>query len=279
MPSVHNVVLALMLFARLAAADGEPPERLSGKVTDGANGRPVEGADVYVTDAAGHQRLAVTGRDGQYAIDVAPGTYQVMFSFGVFHSVAGVSVERGHAATLDGKVDSLQDEVIVIRDILPPKVPPKPVNFSERKAPPYSDAAILQDAWTRAWMVIDISPTGEVKRFKFLKRPGYDLETIAASEVFKLKFEPARDDSGKAIETWLVWRIDWPSNGYLNAHGLPRTTMPPVVGFPPRLLSDTVPCRGSGPMSLSSIYPTYRDCSAPDLSRMSGERWIVKPAS
>jgi len=30
-------------------------------------------------------------------------------------------------------------------------------------------------------------------------------------------------------------------------------------------------------MSLSSIYPTYRDCSIPDLSRMSNERWIVKP--
>ena len=279
MPSVHHVLVALVLFGRLAAAEGESAARLSGRVVDGANGRPVEGAEVYVTDAAGRQRVVITGREGQYALDVAPGPYQVMFSYGVFHSVGQVTVEPGRPATLDGKVDSVQEEVIVIRDMMPPKVPPKPVNFSERKAPPYSDAAILQDAWTRAWMVIDISPTGDVKRFKFLKRPGYDLDAIAASEVFKLKFEPARDDSGKAIETWLVWGIEWPSNGYLNAHGLPRTTMPPIVGFPPRALSDTVPCLGSGPMSLSSIYPTYRDCSIPDLSRMSGERWIVKPGA
>ena len=259
-------------------ADAQAPRpRLSGRVTDRANGRPVEGAEVYVADAAGHQRTAITGRDGQYAIDLDPGTYQVTFLFGVFRAVDRVAVERGGSVTLDGKVDSMQEEVIVIRDMIPPKVPPKPANFSDRKAPPYSDAAILQDAWTRAWMVIDISATGEVKRFKFLKRPGYDLETIAVSEMFKLKFEPARDDRGNAIETWLVWGIEWPSNGYLNAHGLPRTTMPPVVGFPPRLMSDTVPCRGSGPMSLSSIYPTYRDCSMPDLSRMSAERWIVRP--
>jgi hypothetical protein len=31
-------------------------------------------------------------------------------------------------------------------------------------------------------MVVDISPTGEVMRLKFLKRPGYDLDAIAISE-------------------------------------------------------------------------------------------------
>jgi hypothetical protein len=34
---------------------------------------------------------------------------------------------------------------------------------------------------------------------------------------------------------------------------------------------------GHGIRRLSSIYPTYRDCTLPDLSRMSSERWIVKP--
>lgn len=202
MPSVHRVWLALMVLARAAAAEGDPP---------------------------------------------AP------------------------------KVDDLQGEVIVIRDMVPPKVPPRPVGFSERRAPPYSDAAILRDAWTRAWMVIDISATGEVKRFKFLKRPGYDLEAIAASEVFRLKFEPARDDRGTPIETWLVWGIEWPANGWLNAMGIPRTTMPPIAGFPPRSTAASVPCRGSGPMNLGSVYPTYRDCSMPDLSRMSSEPWVTRP--
>ncbi|HSR96792.1 MAG TPA: hypothetical protein VLM79_07080 [Kofleriaceae bacterium] len=172
--------------------------------------------------------------------------------------------------------DSGSQEVIIIRDLIPPKVPPRPVNFSERKAPPYTDAAILQDAWTRAWMVLDISPTGEVLRFKFLKRPGYDLDAIAASEVFKLRFTPARDESGHPIGTLLIWGIEWPSTGYLTANGLTRTAMPPMVGLPPRPLSDSVPCRGSGPLDLSSIYPTYRDCSTPDVSRMASERWITR---
>jgi hypothetical protein len=184
----------------------------------------------------------------------------------------GVALADGGKPQTDG----LSQEVIIIRDMIPPKVPPKPVNFSERKAPPYSDAAILGDAWTRAWMVLDISPTGEVLRFKFLKRPGYDLDAIAASEVFKLRFTPARDDGGRAIETWLIWGIEWPSTGYLTANGLTRSAMPPMVDIPPHPLSDSVPCRGSGPLDLSSIYPTYRDCSTPDLSRMASERWIPR---
>lgn len=53
--------------------------------------------------------------------------------------------------------------------------------------------------------------------------------------------------------------------------------LPPMVGFPPHRMSDYVPCKGSGPMNLKSYYPTYRDCSVPDLSQMPNEQWIVKP--
>jgi hypothetical protein len=58
---------------------------------------------------------------------------------------------------------------------------------------------------------------------------------------------------------------------------LPRTMRPPIIGFPPRRMSDYVPCKGSGPMNLGSLYPTYRDCSTPDLKRMPNEPWIVRP--
>ncbi|HYW86249.1 MAG TPA: hypothetical protein VFB50_00655, partial [Chloroflexota bacterium] len=112
---------------------------------------------------------------------------------------------------------------------------------------------------------------------KFLKRPGYDLETIAAGEVFKLRFEPARDARGEPMRIWLVWGIEWPSNGWLMAMKLPRTMKPPIVGFPPRLMSDRVPCKGSGPMHLGSLYPTYRDCSQPDLAQFAKEVWIARP--
>lgn len=276
--SIQVVVAVMLWLPGVATADDEPPPRLSGRVTDRVNGGPVEGAEVFVANAAGHQRMVVTDRDGQYAIEVEPGLYYVVFSLGDFRTVGRVTVERGRPARLDGRVDSTPVEVIVIRDMVPPKVPPKPVSFSERKAPPYSDAAILQDAWTRAWMVIDISPTGEVMRLKFLKRPGYDLDAIAISEAFRLRFEPARDDSGAAIETWLVWGIEWPANTYLIARGLPRTTMPPMVGLPAHPSSGGVPCRGSGPWRMSSkLWVGYRDCSMPDLSRMSSERWIARP--
>ncbi|MGH9889390.1 MAG: energy transducer TonB, partial [bacterium] len=142
----------------------------------------------------------------------------------------------------------------------------------------YSDAAVLQDAWTRAWMVIDISPTGEVTRLKFVKRPGYDLDAIAISEAFKLRFKPARDDSGAPIETWLVWGIEWPASTYLIARGLTLSALPPMVGLPSRPGSHGVPCRGSGPWNMSSkLWIGYRDCSLPDLSRMLSERWIARP--
>jgi len=74
-----------------------------------------------------------------------------------------------------------------------------------------------------------------------------------------------------------VWGIEWPSNGWLDTFHIPRTMMPPFVGFPPHRMSDYVPCKGSGPMNLKSYYPTYRDCSVADLSQMPNEPWIVKP--
>src|SRR6186713_3100196 len=97
------------------------------------------------------------------------------------------------AADDDEAVPQKFGEVIVLEGRAPPSTPPKPTNFVKQKAPPYSDSAILSDAWTKAWMLLEIDERGVVTRFKFLKRPGYDLEPIAASEVFKLRFTPAKD--------------------------------------------------------------------------------------
>jgi len=264
------------LWAGAVAAD-PAAGRLTGVVTDVATGAPVEGAQVHIHDGAGHERVVVTDRAGHYAIDVAPGSYDVAFGDGAARTTGHVAVAPDRPATLDGLVNNRAGEVIVIEEHRAPAVPPKPKNFSERRAPPYSDAAVLQDAWTRAWLMLDVSPAGEVARFKFLKQPGYDLEKIAAAEAWKLRFSPARDDHGRAVETWVVWKIEWPSVGWLTAHGLARTTMPPTVGFPPRSSADKVPCLGSGPLSLSSVYPVYRDCSTPDLSRAPYVPWIARP--
>jgi len=268
--------LACVLWAGLAAA--EPAAgHLTGVVTDLATGAPVEGANVHVSDGAGHARVVVTDRAGRYAIDVAPGSYDIAFGDGDARTTDHVAVASDHPASLDGLINSLAGEVIVIQEHRPPAVPAQPRNVSERRAPPYSDAAILQDAWTRAWMLLDVSPAGEVTRFKFLKQPGYDLETIAAAEVWKLRFSPARDDRDRAIATWFVWKIEWPSPGWLLAHGLPLTTMPLMTGVPPRSTADKVPCLGSGPLNLSSVYPVYRDCSTPDLSLAPYLPWITRP--
>jgi hypothetical protein len=166
-------------------------------------------------------------------------------------------------------------EVIEIHD---PPVKPKPLNFKPSKAPPYSDKAILTDAWTKAWMLLDVSTSGVVTRVKFLKRPGYDLEKIALSEAFKLRFDPARDNHGQPVRTYVIWPIEWPSAWWLSDFVGTRSAMPPIVGFPPRRLDANVPCKGSGPLSLDSIHPAYKDCSRPDLSKAAVEPWVDPPA-
>jgi len=165
-------------------------------------------------------------------------------------------------------------EVIEIHD---PPVKPKPINFKPSKAPPYSDAAILSDAWTKAWMLLDVSETGEVTRVKFLKRPGYDLEKIAIKEAFKLRFDPARDNHNQPVRTYVVWPIEWPSAWWLSDFVGTRSAMPPMVGFPPHRMDWYVPCRGSGPMNLDSYHPAYKDCSRPDLSKAAVEAWVAPP--
>lgn len=174
-------------------------------------------------------------------------------------------------------------EVIRIRGKHPR--PPRPKNFSATKAPPYSDRAITRNAWTRAWLLLDIDASGKVQRFKFIKRPGYDLERIAASEAFKLRFEPARNEAGRAVRSSVMWPIEWPAYWWLIEFMGTATRLPPIVHHgrgpdslgAPRSMADSVPCAGSGPMELGSIRPGYRDCSQPDLSRdFDDEPWVTR---
>jgi hypothetical protein len=279
MPAVRAVVLCVAVLALLAArpAAADVTCRVSGQVADISGGKPVEGARVKVSDRHGVRTITTSDAGGRYSVEVPPGDYAVAFEYGTSRTVNQIAVTSSCTATLDGKVD-ITGEVIVIQDLKPPTVPAKPLNFKPRANPPYSDEALVKDAWTRAWMLLDVSSTGEVTQFKFLKRPGYDLEDIASREVFKLQFDPARDEHGEPMRIWLVWGLEWPSNGWLMAMGLPRTMKPPIISFPPRKLSDRVPCKDSGrPMALGSIYPVYRDCTEPDITKFASEKWIVRP--
>lgn len=165
-------------------------------------------------------------------------------------------------------------EVIVIEGKAPTATPPKPTNYVHQATPPYSDRAILSDAWTKAWMLLDIDEHGTVDRIKFLNRPGYDLDDIAIAESFKLHFTPALDNYGKPMRSSIVWEIEWPSAWWLNAFVGTRSTMPKIVGYPPERQDAHVPCRGSGPLNMGSVRPTYKDCSKPDLSKIRTAPWI-----
>ncbi len=192
-----------------------------------------------------------------------------------------VTTARADVAGSSDTPMTVPGEVIKIEGRLLPKVKPKPRNHSPTKAPPYSDRAVLSDAWTKAWLLLDVGADGRVIRLKFLKRPGYDLEPIATSEAFKLTFEPARDYGDKPVRTFMLWSIEWPSAGWLEKLVGTRSRMPPLVGIPPnvRLQSDYVPCAGSGPWHMDSVHKTYKDCSKPDWSNEAKEPWIMAPTS
>ncbi len=271
------MIACLVLWSAGARADDtalEPRSQLMGRVSDATHGGPVEGAMVLIAGPRGLERTVTTDAAGRYAALVGSGTYRLIFVYGPSRTSGRVEVVPGRAAVLDGKVDSVAGEVIVIRDRIKPPVPPRATNFSPLKAPPYSDRAVLSDAWTRAWLLLDIDEQGKIRRYKFLKRPGYDLEQIAVGEIRKLRFEPARDASGRPMRSWLTWSIEWPSAWWLSMFVGTRSAMPKEVGFPPRRQDAHVPCAGSGPLNLGSIHPTYKDCSQPDLSKAPAVPWI-----
>jgi hypothetical protein len=182
-------------------------------------------------------------------------------------------------AIADDEPQMSGNEVIEIEGAPPvPKVKAKPKkrylgtgtkldNIFLRPAPEYSDSAILSDAWELAWMLLDIDEKGVVTRVKLLKTPGHDLEKLAVKTAMRLQFEPAIGDDGKPIRSWIAWPIEWPSYWWLVqftglATGIPDTSH--------------VPCRGSGPLHVGSIHPTYKDCGQPDWKRANTAPWVTK---
>ena len=275
-PSHARLALLLAVLTGFpVGAHADPLSQLSGRVLDAKHGTPVESALVLVAGPTGVEHQMNTDAAGRYQVAVKPGSYILIFVYGTARSSGRAVVETGKPAVLDGKVDSTEGEIIVIRDKMKSPVPPRPTNHKWKKAPPYSDRAVLSDAWTKAWLLLDIDERGKLLRIKWLKRPGYDLEAIAISEVSKLEFDPARDSSGKPIRTWLIWSIEWPSAWWLDKFVGTRSGMPPIVGFPPHRMDDYIPCKGSGPWHMGSLHKTYKDCSQPDLEVAASERWFT----
>jgi hypothetical protein len=263
--------IAIILAVLAGSAYAEPLSQLRGRVLDRSSGAAVEGAVVHVSGPK-TQRTLTTDQDGHYAIIVAPGRYQLTFAYGKHDVVRTIEVDKD--TTLDARIDAGPGEVIVIEGKLKqPPVEAKPTNFEPRRAPPYSSRAVLTDVWTKAHLLLEVDARGNVRRFKWLQRPGSDLDAIARAEVMALKFTPARDAHGTAIDSLVVWSIEWPSAWWLEKMVGTRQGIPAMTGFPPKPKWHYVPCKGSGPMNLGSIHPTYRDCSEPDLTKAKTERW------
>ena len=259
-------LVALALCGLTATATAEP---LTGKVLDRKSGTPIEGAVVHLQAPDGAALTTSTTADGSYGFDVVPGRYQITFLRGTAQQSATVVISADTPASLNGRLDDVVDEVIVIDDSKAPAVLPVPIRKAVRLAtPPYSERAILEDAWTRAWLLLEVDARGTVTRLKLLKRPGYDLEPLAIAEGFKLKFTPARDERGVAVATLILWPIEWPAQSWLFALQGQPTRMPEAH------LVRHVPYKGSGPWRMKSVYKGYRDCSRPDMSRLSREPWI-----
>ncbi len=286
--SIHHaawilVLTGLLLFA-LALALGDPAwadagrAQLSGRVVD-VVGRPVAGANVHVATRAGVEQVARTGKDGRYRVELrGTGAYSVVFAARGVSAHKSATIGAGNAVVLDAELELADGEVIQVSGELPPSVP-KPLK-NQRIVPRYSDQAILRDTWAKAWLLLDINAAGQVTRLKVLKRPGFDLDQIAVRAAFDLRFDPARDAAGRQVPAVLVWGMDWPTYGWLQAFHS-TTRLPPAqreLFLPERPALAKVPCASSGrPLVLDSIYPTYRDCTRPDLSLAASLPWVDRP--
>jgi hypothetical protein len=167
-------------------------------------------------------------------------------------------------------------EIIDIHDIPVPKVMPKPTpaTYDPLHVPAYSSDAILEDVWVRTWLLLDIDAHGKVLRFKFLNHPGYGLEPIAIAEAFRVSFSPALDNHDKPTEAFALWKIEWPSHDYLYELWGSTQRLPEGAfrGDPSPIYR--LRCQGSGPLNLTSVHATLRDCRSPDISKVDVEPWV-----
>jgi hypothetical protein len=254
-------IIALAVFSGNAHADtgvagyvaGGAGE-LRGRVVDD-EGKPVRNAKVHVLSSARTEVVVTTDEDGQYhAATRADETYSVVY-------VLGNAKIGGSVLTTEAVGGS---EVIEMHEVMPPAVPPisttNPAVILD-----YSDAAMDHDAWTRSWLLLDVSDSGAVKRIKVLDRAGYDLDPIATRAAFKLKFEPARDRSKYAMPSLVLWSFEWPAYWWLrNNHEGQLHRIPADAG--------AIPCKGSGPTN-----SVYRDCRSPSVPNTIAQPWIEKP--
>lgn len=258
-----TLALALTIAAgRVARADEVPitgfttkgTGALSGRVTD-EEGHPIGGVVVHVASPSGSRQQVTTDAAGRYRVTIRSGDAYSMVYVRRRARIGGqLSIPRPTAS----------GEVIEMYDTIPPTVMPA-LRGDPRAIPPYSERAKDKDAWTRAWLMLDIDEHGAVTRVKLMQRPGLDLDEIAIREAFALRFEPARDLADRPVSTLALWTFEWPAYWWLIERGN-RSTHRLPEGI------EQMPCRGDG-----GVRRYHRDCTPVDLERGMAERWIAKP--
>lgn len=259
MGTLRRILLVLVVLASRVAADdtdrvqgflAPSAGEVSGRVTDG-NGAPLKNATVHIVTKRG-TRTVTTDGNGTYKTNVDDRSTLV-----VVYGDANISGAAVTTQTIDGL------EAIQVKDAIPPAVFAKP-HSDPTFIPEYTDEMMDTNAWTRAWLLLEISETGVVSRVKLLNRPGFGLDAIAIRDAFKLTFDPARNRVDKPVRSQMLWKYEWPAFWWMKEHGYARRRMP---GEAMR-----VPCRGSGPAN-----KVYRDCSRPNMSAALTARWIDRP--
>jgi hypothetical protein len=260
-----NVVAVVALSIAAAsmspvAADDDPIRgymteiagTLYGRVVDD-DGEPLAGVEVQVVPRRGTRHAIKTDGDGRYQLTVGPGGVTVFIrGEGRFSEQTMVASRR----------QGEQDEVDIHDTV--PAASPAVIIGSDRLIPEYSESAVDHDAWTRAWLLLDVDARGVVTRVKLLHKPGYDLDTIAIRTALGLRFKPARNRVGAAVGSVVVWTFEWPSPTYLvKVKGTRVSRLPPQV--------KGVPCRGNGP----SHARWLRDCTLADVSEALDLPWLA----
>lgn len=226
---------------------------ISGRVTEG-NGAPLKDLEVHVSTAEGTQ-VVRTDHEGRFRIDLKdiPGT-KTVFVYGILR----LTLEKLTETTFEGL------EAVDIQESSLPKVMPRPL-VDRVRLPAITEAARRANVWIRAWLVLEIGVTGAVTRVKLLNPPGYGLEEATLREAYKLRFEPARDASGRATVASVLWKYDWPAYSWMMRHRFDLEWLPPEAS--------SIGCKDE-----SMVREAYRDCTPANIAAVQTQPWLPRPA-
>jgi hypothetical protein len=259
---MRTAIAVLLACVTPAAADTPQSAEVSGFVTygtgdlagtvTGSDGSPIRGIKVHIAAGTAKERVVTTDAKGNFGVKLSGGGATYIY----------VEDKVKITGRLASAVQEGEYEAIEIRETLPPVVAPKS-KIGLDVVPEYSELAMDKDVWTRAWLLLDVTETGKVRRVKLINAPGFDLDKIAIREAFKIPFEPARDRVNNAVSALVLWTWEWPAHYWMIQNRKYPNRVPPVA--------TTVNCKGSGPSK------AMRDCTKPAVAKAVTLPWIDKP--